>query len=79
VVSSRVVKIDDRLLTAVHLQVVTPCGGQFISGSKKTEKNKKGKGYKLRSNSKQSEGIHVISPEEERKATVGRICRKGRF
>ena len=33
----------------------------------------------LRSNSKQSGGIHVISPEEERKATVGRICRKVRF
>jgi len=24
-------------------------------------------------------GNHVISPEEERKATVGRICRKVRF
>jgi len=24
-------------------------------------------------------GIHVISPEEERKATVGRTCRKVRF
>jgi len=33
----------------------------------------------LRSNSKQSGGIHVLSPEEERKATVGMICRKGRF
>jgi len=33
----------------------------------------------LRSNSKLSGGIHVLSPEEERKATVGMICRKGRF
>jgi len=24
-------------------------------------------------------GIHVVSPEEENKAVVGRICRKGRF
>jgi len=32
----------------------------------------------LRSNSKQPGGIHVVSPEEERKATVGRICIKGR-
>jgi len=24
-------------------------------------------------------GIHLVSPEEERKATVGRICRKGKF
>jgi len=31
----------------------------------------------LRSKVKQSGGIHVISTEEERKATVGRICRKG--
>ena len=30
----------------------------------------------LRSNSKVW-GIHVVSPEEERKATVGRICRNG--
>jgi len=29
--------------------------------------------------SEQSGGIHVISPEEERKAVVGRICRKVRF
>ena len=33
----------------------------------------------LRSNSKQSGGIHVVSPEEERKAMVRRISRKGRF
>jgi len=34
----------------------------------------------LRSNSKQSGVIHVVSPEEEeRKAMVGRIFRKGRF
>ena len=33
----------------------------------------------LRSNSKQSRGIHVVSPEEERKATVERILRKVRF
>ena len=24
-------------------------------------------------------GIHVVSPDEEREATVGRICRKGRL
>jgi len=34
----------------------------------------------LRSNSKQSgEFMYIVSPEEERKAVVGRICRKGRF
>ena len=35
----------------------------------------------LRSNSRtlNSPGIHVVSPEEERKATVGRICRKEGF
>jgi len=32
----------------------------------------------LRSNSK-SLGNHVVSPEEEKKAAVGTICRKGRF
>ena len=32
----------------------------------------------LRSNSKQSGGIYVVSAEE-RKAAVGRTCRKGRF
>jgi len=26
-----------------------------------------------------SPGNQVVSPEEEEKATVGRICRKGRF
>ena len=31
------------------------------------------------SNSKQSGGIHVVSPEEEKEGYVGRICRKGRF
>jgi len=34
----------------------------------------------LRSNSKQSGGIHVVNPEEEKsRAVVGMICRKGRF
>ena len=35
----------------------------------------------LSSYSKQSQsgGILRVSPEEERKATVGRICRKARF
>jgi len=32
----------------------------------------------LRSNSKQSGGIHVISPEEERKATVGKDLQKSK-
>jgi len=32
----------------------------------------------LRNNSKQSGGIHVVNPEEEKgRAAVGRICRKG--
>jgi len=33
----------------------------------------------LRSISKQSGGIHVVGHEKEKKATVGRTCRKGRF
>jgi len=34
----------------------------------------------LRSISKQSRGIRGVSPGEEKEgATVGRICRKGRF
>ena len=32
----------------------------------------------LRSVSKQW-GVYVVSPEEEKKATLGRICREGRF
>jgi len=33
----------------------------------------------LRSNSKQSGGIHVVSPEEERKATVEGFAEKEGF
>jgi len=33
----------------------------------------------LRSIGKQSGGIRGVNPKEERKATAGRICRKGRF
>jgi len=34
----------------------------------------------LRSNGKQSGGIHEMNPEEEKgRAAVERICRKGRF
>jgi len=44
----------------------------------KTEKKLKSKKTDmLRSNSKKR--IHEVGPEEEGKATVGRICRKGRF
>jgi len=44
----------------------------------KTEKVKSKKMDMLRSNSKQA-GESRVSPEEERKATVGRICRKVRY
>jgi len=52
------------------------------NNNQKVEKPKKTKNQQtdmLRSNSK-SLGNHAVSPEEEeRKAAVGRICRKGRF
>jgi len=33
----------------------------------------------LRSIGKQSGGIHVVSPEEEKKGYGGKDCRKGRY
>jgi len=46
----------------------------------KTEKNYKVKTDMIRSNSKQSGGIHAVKAEERKgKAAVGSICRKGRY
>jgi len=33
----------------------------------------------LKSIGQKSGGIRAVSPEEEKKGTVGRICRKGKF
>jgi len=56
-------------------QLNLPCGTDTKSVK---QKNEKVKTDMLRSNSK-SLGNRVVSPEEEKKSAVGRICGKGRF
>jgi len=60
-------KADMSQLNLPHEPTIETC---------KTEKVKSKNGYAQK---KTVWGIHVISPEEERKATVGRICRKVSF
>jgi len=79
--SRRAVPIDtirDAILTCA-LKLTRVC---LIYRTKPTTKYGKKKNYKVENRYAQKcqqtvWGIHVVSPEEDRKATVGRICRKG--